>query len=107
MKSDLAALTAEVAVLRQRDTALTAEMAALRALVTNSEGNVPATATVAVDPAGPFAAEARRGLSHGSNHVAAIKAVALHEFVDGGTCQPAPQTLFLPTDRTSSSVIWT
>jgi hypothetical protein len=90
----LAALTADVVEIHRE----------LRARWTAEAREALTTTKAEVDPNG--SAETRRSLSRGSAHYAVVPSLQIHEFPDGGWCQPGTETQLLAKDRASGNVVW-
>jgi hypothetical protein len=90
----LAALTADVVEIHRE----------LRARRTAEAREALTTTKAEVDPNG--SAETRRSLSRGSAHHAVVPSLQIHEFPDGGWCQPGTETQLLAKDRASGNVVW-
>jgi hypothetical protein len=76
-EDDLASVNHELATMK-------AELAELRVLLTQPK-KYAGTARATVDASSGLVAEDRRRLSHGSAHYAAVPALQVHEFPNGGS----------------------
>lgn len=97
-EDDLASVNHELATMK-------AELAELRVLLTQPK-KYAGTARATVDASSGLVAEDRRRLSHGSAHYAAVPALQVHEFPNGGSCQPGTRVALLPQDRSTTNVVW-
>jgi len=61
---------------------------------------------VTVHTSSGLVAENRRHLSHGSAHYAAVPSLQVHEFPNGGSCQPGTRVSLLPQERSTTNVVW-
>ena len=106
---DCASVAAELAIVKSETADLRAMLMEMRKMLPKSSTldaditrtNASSTISATLDPSGVTG----RRLSHGSNHLAAVPAFQLHEFQNGGSCQPGTEWLqFLPKKRSTNAV---
>lgn len=90
-----------------------ADMGSIKQEIANLGAKQLRTSASVVSASGSTAATSEeahgrsRRLSHGSSHYAAVPAMQLHEFPDGGSCTPGSHTRLLAKARDTSAVSWT